>query len=34
MPGEEGVTVGPILLGAAMPVHIMTPVPRRGAWSI
>ena len=25
MLGGEGITVGPILLGAAMPVHIMTP---------
>jgi malate dehydrogenase (oxaloacetate-decarboxylating)(NADP+) len=25
MIGGEGITVGPILLGAAMPVHIMTP---------
>src|SRR5262249_42773443 len=25
MPGGSGVTVGPILLGAAMPVHILTP---------
>ena len=25
MTGSEGVTIGPILLGAAKPVHIMTP---------
>jgi malate dehydrogenase (oxaloacetate-decarboxylating)(NADP+) len=25
MTGGEGVTIGPILLGAAMPVHILTP---------
>ncbi|MGH8731245.1 MAG: phosphate acyltransferase, partial [Burkholderiales bacterium] len=25
MTGGEGVTVGPILLGAARPVHILTP---------
>ena len=25
MTGGEGLTIGPILLGAAMPVHILTP---------
>ena len=25
MTGGEGVTIGPILLGAARPVHILTP---------